>query len=81
MPSGLTLDLQIELALEDALVYYGLIDSPRPEHPDFGESDEDKNSPCTSEPSDQRYSKLQKSTASRACSLQQMPFHNRLQAA
>lgn len=53
MTSGLTPGLHIEFALEDALAYYGLIDSPRPEHPDFGEVDEDKNAACASESSDQ----------------------------
>ena len=58
MLPGLIPDLHIEVALEDALAYYGLIVSSRLEHPDFGESDEDKNAPCASESSDQTLFKI-----------------------
>lgn len=40
MPSGLIIDMDVEFAFEDALSYYGLIDTPRPTHADFGDDEE-----------------------------------------
>lgn len=53
MPAGLLMDLHIEFALEDALAYYGLIDTPRPAHPDFTESQEQDTMPTDTQQEDQ----------------------------
>lgn len=52
MPSGLIMDLHVEFALEDALAYYGLIDTPRPAHPDFGTNQEEDVLPSETEQTD-----------------------------
>ena len=53
MPAGLMPDLHIEFALEDALAYYGLIDSPRPAHPAFTENQEQDTMPTDTQQEDQ----------------------------
>ena len=53
MPAGLLMDLHIEFALEDALAYYGLIDSPRPAHPAFTENQEQDTMPTDTQQEDQ----------------------------
>lgn len=53
MPAGLMPDLHIEFALEDALAYYGLIDTPRPAHPDFTENQEQDTMPTDTQQEDQ----------------------------
>ncbi|MGJ4077528.1 Imm51 family immunity protein [Corynebacterium macclintockiae] len=44
---------EIEYALEDALAYYGLIDTPRPIHPDLTESQEHDTIPTNTQQEDQ----------------------------
>ncbi|MGJ4089351.1 Imm51 family immunity protein [Corynebacterium macclintockiae] len=44
---------EIEYALEDALAYYGLIDTPRPAHPDLTESQEQDTMPTNTQQEDQ----------------------------
>ena len=44
---------EIEYALEDALAYYGLIDTPRPAHPDLTESQEHDTMPTNTQQEDQ----------------------------
>ena len=44
---------EIEYALEDALAYYGLIDTPRPTHPDFTDNQEHDTMPTDSQQEDQ----------------------------
>lgn len=44
---------EIEYALEDALAYYGLIDTPRPAHPDFTDKQEHDTMPTDSQQEDQ----------------------------
>ncbi|WP_293792336.1 Imm51 family immunity protein [uncultured Corynebacterium sp.] len=44
---------EIEYALEDALAYYGLIDTPRPAHPDLTESQEHDTMPTNAQQEDQ----------------------------
>ena len=39
---GIIHTIHLEFAIEDALAYYGLIDTPRPPHADFSEYDEPK---------------------------------------
>lgn len=49
MPAGLLQDLHIEFALEDALALHGLIDTPRPAHPDFSDNQEQEQDTMTAE--------------------------------
>ncbi|MCT1428840.1 immunity 51 family protein [Corynebacterium sp. p3-SID1241] len=49
MPAGLHIDLHIEFALEDALCHHGLIDTPRPAHPDFSDDQEQGQDTMTAE--------------------------------
>ena len=44
---------EIEYALEDALAYYGLIDTPRPAHPDFTDNQEHDTMPTNTQQEDQ----------------------------
>ena len=47
MPAGLLPDLHIEFALEDALCHHGLIDTPRPPHPDISDDQEKRQDTMT----------------------------------